>query len=77
MSDENILLKLSLVEESGVMELAIVDNTVEESTAHQLLSPLVEGIRIILEEDPELLYTAGTELFKDEDYIYTDTDTVH
>jgi len=76
-SDENILLKLSFVEESGVMELSVVNNTVEGSKAYQLLYPLAVGIGIILEDDPDLLYEAGTELYDGATYIHTDTDTMH
>jgi hypothetical protein len=74
---EEILLKLSLVEDSGMMELAIIDNTIKGSVANQLLYPLAIGISVILEDDPNFLYDAGTELYHNEVYINMDDSTKH
>jgi hypothetical protein len=41
-----------------------------------LLSPLALGISVIMEEDPDILYTAGTELY-DGEYIDMDNTTYH
>ena len=74
---EEILLKLSLAKGSNIMELAIIDNTVEGSNANKLLYPLAVGISVVLEEDPSFLYEAGTELYDGDIYLDMGSTTKH
>jgi hypothetical protein len=83
MSDETITvesgvvcLKLAIDSDGKVMTLEIIDNTEKDSVASHLLSPLALGISVIMEEDPDILYTAGTELYYGE-YIDIDNTTYH
>jgi len=73
---EDIILRLSVID-NGMMELAMIDNTLQGSVANQLLSPIAKGISIILEEDPNFLYDAGTELYHNEVYVNMDDATKH
>lgn len=59
------------------MELVIIDKTIKDSMANQLLYPLAMGMSIILEEDPDLLYEAGTELHDGEKYVKVSSNTKH
>ena len=45
--------------------------------ANQLLYPLAMGMSVILEEEPDLLYEAGTELHDGEKYVKVKSDTMH
>jgi|TARA_R110000823_G_C15673455_1_gene473409 hypothetical protein len=75
--EENVIyFKLSIDSRVGAMSLEIIDNTVEGSEVSNILSPLAKGISVILEEDPELLYEAGSEI-SDGEYIAGNNDTVH
>ena len=75
--EENVIyFKLSMDSRVGAMSLEIIDNTVEGSEVSNILSPLAKGISVILEEDPELLYEAGSEI-SDGEYIAGSSDTVH
>jgi len=74
---EEMLLVLSLDKERDIMELSIVDNTVKGGRANQLLYPLAMGISVILEEDPSLLYEAGTELYNGDVYVDMKSNTQH
>ena len=83
MSDETVTiesgvvcLKLAIDSEGKVMTLEIIDNTDKNSLASQLLSPLALGISVIMEEDPDILYNAGTKLY-DGEYIDMDDATRH
>ena len=71
-----IYFKLSIDSRGGAMSLEIIDNTIEGSDVSNILSPLAKGISVILEEDPELLYEAGSEI-SDGEYIAGNNDTVH
>jgi hypothetical protein len=71
-----IYFKLSIDSRVGAMSLEIIDNTIEGSDVSNILSPLAKGISVILEEDPELLYEAGSEI-SDGEYIAGNNDTVH
>lgn len=75
--DEEILLKLSIDIGSGMMELSIINNTIKGSKSNQLLYPLAMGISVLLEEDPNLLYEAGTELYNGDKYIDMESNTHH
>lgn len=75
--DEEILLKLSIDIGSGMMELSIINNTIKGSKSNQLLYPLAMGISVLLEEDPNLLYEAGTELYNGDEYIDMESNTHH
>jgi len=75
--EEDILLRLTLDKRTGIMELAIIDNTIKDSMANQLLYPLAMGMSVILEEEPDLLYEAGTELHDGEKYVKVKSDTMH
>ncbi len=74
---ESIILKLSLESDTDIMELSIIDETIEGSRAHQLLYPLAVGIGVILEDDPGLLYDAGTELYNNDAYVEMESNTQH
>ena len=75
--EENVIyFKLSMDSRVGAMSLEIIDNTVEGSEISNLLSPLAKGISVILEEDPDLLYEAGSKI-PDGEYIANDNDTLH
>ena len=75
--EENVIyFKLSIDSRVGAMSLEIIDNTVEGSEVSNILSPLAKGISVILEEDPDLLYEAGSEI-PDGEYIANDNDTLH
>jgi|LWDU01.1.fsa_nt_gi hypothetical protein len=71
-----VCLKLAIDSDGRVMTLEIIDNTDKNSLASQLLGPLALGISVIMEEDPDILYTAGTELY-DGEYIDMDDATRH
>jgi hypothetical protein len=71
-----VCLKLAIDSNGRAMTLEIIDNTDKNSLASQLLSPLALGISVIMEEDPDILYTAGTELY-DGEYIDMDDATKH
>lgn len=71
-----IYFKLTIDSKIGAMSLEIIDNTIEGSEISNILSPLAKGISIILEEDPDLLYEAGTEI-SDGEFVAGDNDTVH
>lgn len=68
---------MSLDNERDIMELAIVDETEKGGRANQLLYPLAMGISVILEEDPSLLYEAGTELYNGDVYVDMESNTHH
>jgi len=74
---EDILLKLSLDNDTDMMELTIINNTVEGSRADNLLSPFAMGISVILEDEPSLLYQAGTELYDGDVYVDMKSTTQH
>ncbi len=74
---EEMLLVLSLDKERDIMELSVVDTTVKGGRANQLLYPLAMGISVILEEDPSLLYEAGTELYNGDVYVDMESNTQH
>ena len=71
-----IYFKLSVYEEVGAMSLEILDNTIEGSTISNLLSPLAKGISNILEQDPDFLYEAGSQISEGE-YVETNSETMH
>jgi hypothetical protein len=71
-----IYFKLSMDSRVGAMSLEIIDNTIEGSDISNILSPLAKGISVILEEDPDLLYEAGTEI-SDGEFISDESGTVH
>ena len=75
--EENVIyFKLSMDSKVGAMSLEIIDNTIEGSDVSNILSPLAKGISVLLEEDPDLLYEAGSEI-PDGEFISNDTDTLH
>jgi len=75
--EENVIyFKLSIDSKVGAMSLEIIDNTIEGSDISNILSPLAKGISIMLEEDPDMLYEAGTEI-SDGEYIADKNKTVH
>ncbi len=76
LEDNVIYFKLSVDEEVGAMSLEILDNTIEGSTISNLLSPLAKGISNILEQDPDFLYEAGSQISEGE-YVETHSETMH
>jgi|TARA_B100000929_G_C15405749_1_gene386185 hypothetical protein len=76
LEDNVIYFKLSVDEEVGAMSLEILDNTIEGSTISNLLSPLAKGISNILEQDPDFLYEAGSQISEGE-YVETNSETMH
>ncbi len=76
LEDNVIYFKLSVDEEVGAMSLEILDNTIEGSAISNLLSPLAKGISNILEQDPDFLYEAGSQISEGE-YVETHSETMH
>ncbi len=76
LEDNVIYFKLSVDEEVGAMSLEILDNTIEGSAISNLLSPLAKGISNILEQDPDFLYEAGSQISEGE-YVETNSETMH
>jgi hypothetical protein len=76
MEDNAIYFKLSVDESVGAMAFEILDNTVEGSITSNLLTPLAKGISNLLEQDPDFLYEAGSEV-SDSNYVESNNKTVH
>ena len=76
MADNAIYFKLSVDEDIGAMAFEILDNTIEGSITSNLLTPLAKGISNLLEQDPDFLYEAGSEV-SEGDYIESNSKTMH
>jgi|13_taG_2_1085334.scaffolds.fasta_scaffold07557_4 hypothetical protein len=76
MEDNAIYFKLSVDESVGAMAFEILDNTVEGSITSNLLTPLAKGISNLLEQDPDFLYEAGSEV-SDSNYVESNNKTMH
>ena len=76
MEDNAIYFKLSVDESMGAMSFEILDNTVEGSITSNLLTPLAKGISNLLEQDPDFLFDAGSEV-SEGDYIESNSKTMH
>jgi hypothetical protein len=76
MADNAIYFKLSVDEDIGAMSFEILDNTIEGSITSNLLTPLAKGISNLLEQEPDFLYDAGSEI-SEGDYIESNSKTMH
>lgn len=72
-----ILIRLSLDEEEESIELSVLDNTVEDSLASNVLSPIATGVVVLLEEEPHLLYDAGNGAFEGDVFVNTSSNVKH